>query len=139
MEQGYLDRGEITPATVDWIHGNRFLSCITSSTPAPACTSDACRRLWVSRQSDPAAACRDAARYAVDVGAGSGQLAFLRYGYRPTGINIDQERQGLSFQGQYGGGSATPTVLGDAGGALGLAFGIVCGLLQARASGRGRG
>ena len=31
-----------------------------------------------------------------------------------------------------------PTVVGDAGGALGLAFGIVCALLDARASGRGR-
>jgi len=31
-----------------------------------------------------------------------------------------------------------PTVLGDAGGALGLAFGIVCALLDARATGRGR-
>nr|WP_041701348.1 CaiB/BaiF CoA-transferase family protein [Alicycliphilus denitrificans] len=31
-----------------------------------------------------------------------------------------------------------PTVLGDAGGALGLAFGIACALLDARASGRGR-
>lgn len=30
-----------------------------------------------------------------------------------------------------------PTVLGDAGGALGLCFGIACGLLQARGSGRG--
>ena len=30
-----------------------------------------------------------------------------------------------------------PTVLGDAGGALGLALGIVCGVLQARHSGRG--
>lgn len=31
-----------------------------------------------------------------------------------------------------------PTVLGDAGGALGLAFGMVCAMLDARASGRGR-
>lgn len=31
-----------------------------------------------------------------------------------------------------------PTVVGDAGGALGLAFGMVCALLEARASGRGR-
>jgi alpha-methylacyl-CoA racemase len=31
-----------------------------------------------------------------------------------------------------------PTVVGDAGGALGLAFGIVCGVLEARTSGRGR-
>ena len=31
-----------------------------------------------------------------------------------------------------------PTVVGDATGALGLAFGIVCGVLEARASGRGR-
>lgn len=31
-----------------------------------------------------------------------------------------------------------PTVLGDAGGALGLAFGMVCALLEARGSGRGR-
>lgn len=31
-----------------------------------------------------------------------------------------------------------PTVVGDASGALGLAFGIVCALLEARASGRGR-
>lgn len=31
-----------------------------------------------------------------------------------------------------------PTVVGDAGGALGLAFGMVCALLDARASGRGR-
>ena len=31
-----------------------------------------------------------------------------------------------------------PTVVGDAGGALGLAFGIVCALLEARSSGRGR-
>ena len=31
-----------------------------------------------------------------------------------------------------------PTVLGDAGGALGLAFGMVCALLEARVSGRGR-
>jgi len=31
-----------------------------------------------------------------------------------------------------------PTVLGDAGGALGLAFGIVCALLDARSTGRGR-
>ena len=31
-----------------------------------------------------------------------------------------------------------PTVVGDASGALGLAFGIVCALLDARASGRGR-
>ena len=31
-----------------------------------------------------------------------------------------------------------PTVLGDAGGALGLAFGISCALLEARTSGRGR-
>jgi alpha-methylacyl-CoA racemase len=31
-----------------------------------------------------------------------------------------------------------PTVLGDAGGALGLAFGIVCAMLDARATGRGR-
>ncbi|MGO4303142.1 CaiB/BaiF CoA transferase family protein [Cupriavidus sp. RAF12] len=31
-----------------------------------------------------------------------------------------------------------PTVVGDAGGALGLAFGIACALLDARASGRGR-
>ena len=31
-----------------------------------------------------------------------------------------------------------PTVLGDASGALGLAFGIVCALVDARASGRGR-
>lgn len=31
-----------------------------------------------------------------------------------------------------------PTVLGDAGGALGLAFGIVCALFEARSSGRGR-
>lgn len=31
-----------------------------------------------------------------------------------------------------------PTVVGDAAGALGLAFGIVCALLEARASGRGR-
>lgn len=31
-----------------------------------------------------------------------------------------------------------PTVLGDGAGALGLAFGIVCGLIDARASGRGR-
>ena len=31
-----------------------------------------------------------------------------------------------------------PTVLGDAGGALGLAFGIACALIEARASGRGR-
>ena len=31
-----------------------------------------------------------------------------------------------------------PTVLGDAGGALGLAFGIVCAVLEARSSGRGR-
>lgn len=31
-----------------------------------------------------------------------------------------------------------PTVIGDAGGALGLAFGIVCALLEARVSGRGR-
>jgi len=32
---------------------------------------------------------------------------------------------------------APPTVLGDAGGALGLAFGIVCAVLQARSSGLG--
>ena len=31
-----------------------------------------------------------------------------------------------------------PTVVGDAGGALGLAFGMVCALFEARASGRGR-
>lgn len=31
-----------------------------------------------------------------------------------------------------------PTVVGDAGGALGLAFGIACALVDARASGRGR-
>ena len=31
-----------------------------------------------------------------------------------------------------------PTVIGDAGGALGLAFGIVCALLEARNSGRGQ-
>lgn len=31
-----------------------------------------------------------------------------------------------------------PTVLGDAGGALGLAFGMVCAMLEARSSGRGR-
>ncbi len=31
-----------------------------------------------------------------------------------------------------------PTVLGDAGGALGLAFGIACALIDARTSGRGR-
>jgi len=31
-----------------------------------------------------------------------------------------------------------PTVLGDAGGALGLCFGIVCAVLEARSSGRGR-
>lgn len=31
-----------------------------------------------------------------------------------------------------------PTVVGDAGGALGLAFGIVCGVLEARSSGRGQ-
>lgn len=31
-----------------------------------------------------------------------------------------------------------PTVLGDAGGALGLAFGIACALLEARVSGQGR-
>ena len=31
-----------------------------------------------------------------------------------------------------------PTVLGDAGGALGLAFGMVCALFEARGSGRGR-
>ena len=31
-----------------------------------------------------------------------------------------------------------PTVVGDASGALGLAFGIVCALFEARASGRGR-
>lgn len=31
-----------------------------------------------------------------------------------------------------------PTVVGDAAGALGLAFGMVCALLEARASGRGR-
>lgn len=31
-----------------------------------------------------------------------------------------------------------PTVVGDAGGALGLAFGIACALLEARTSGRGR-
>ena len=31
-----------------------------------------------------------------------------------------------------------PTALGDAGGALGLAFGIVCAVLEARSSGRGR-
>ena len=31
-----------------------------------------------------------------------------------------------------------PTVVGDAGGALGLAFGIACALLDARSSGRGR-
>jgi alpha-methylacyl-CoA racemase len=31
-----------------------------------------------------------------------------------------------------------PTVIGDAGGALGLAFGIVCALLEARGSGRGQ-
>ena len=31
-----------------------------------------------------------------------------------------------------------PTVLGDAGGALGLAFGIVCAMFEARSSGRGR-
>ncbi|MES2531742.1 MAG: CaiB/BaiF CoA-transferase family protein [Pseudomonadota bacterium] len=31
-----------------------------------------------------------------------------------------------------------PTVLGDAGGALGLAFGIVCGVFEARSSGIGR-
>jgi len=31
-----------------------------------------------------------------------------------------------------------PTVVGDASGALGLAFGIVCGLLDARATGQGR-
>ena len=31
-----------------------------------------------------------------------------------------------------------PTVIGDAGGALGLAFGIACALVDARASGRGR-
>ena len=31
-----------------------------------------------------------------------------------------------------------PTVVGDAGGALGLAFGIVCALLDVRSSGRGR-
>ena len=31
-----------------------------------------------------------------------------------------------------------PTVVGDAGGALGLAFGMVCALLEARTSGRGR-
>ncbi|MCA3186640.1 MULTISPECIES: CaiB/BaiF CoA-transferase family protein [unclassified Cupriavidus] len=31
-----------------------------------------------------------------------------------------------------------PTVLGDAGGALGLAFGMVCAMLDARATGRGR-
>jgi alpha-methylacyl-CoA racemase len=31
-----------------------------------------------------------------------------------------------------------PTVIGDASGALGLAFGIVCGVLEARTSGRGR-
>ena len=34
--------------------------------------------------------------------------------------------------------AAPPTVLGDAGGALGLAFGIVCAVLEARRSGRGR-
>jgi len=33
---------------------------------------------------------------------------------------------------------APPTVLGDAGGALGLAFGITCALLDARTSGQGR-
>lgn len=31
-----------------------------------------------------------------------------------------------------------PTVLGDAGGALGLAFGMVCAILEARSSGQGR-
>ena len=31
-----------------------------------------------------------------------------------------------------------PTVLGDAGGALGLAFGVVCAVLEARSSGKGR-
>ena len=31
-----------------------------------------------------------------------------------------------------------PTVLGDAGGALGLAFGVACALIDARSSGRGR-
>ncbi|RZT41384.1 CaiB/BaiF CoA transferase family protein [Cupriavidus agavae] len=31
-----------------------------------------------------------------------------------------------------------PTVLGDAGGALGLAFGLVCAILEARSTGRGR-
>jgi alpha-methylacyl-CoA racemase len=31
-----------------------------------------------------------------------------------------------------------PTVVGDAAGALGLAFGVACALLEARASGRGR-
>ena len=31
-----------------------------------------------------------------------------------------------------------PTVVGDAGGALGLAFGIACALIEARSSGRGR-
>lgn len=31
-----------------------------------------------------------------------------------------------------------PTIVGDAGGALGLAFGIACALLEARASGQGR-
>jgi len=31
-----------------------------------------------------------------------------------------------------------PTIVGDATGALGLAFGVVCGLFEARASGRGR-
>ena len=31
-----------------------------------------------------------------------------------------------------------PTVVGDAGGALGLAFGMVCAILEARSSGRGR-
>jgi alpha-methylacyl-CoA racemase len=31
-----------------------------------------------------------------------------------------------------------PTVIGDAGGALGLAFGIVCAVLQARSTGRGQ-
>jgi alpha-methylacyl-CoA racemase len=48
-----------------------------------------------------------------------------------TGLMSLTARQGLAP-------TVPPTVVGDASGALGLAFGIVCALLDARATGRGR-
>ncbi len=115
MELGYLTGGQIPAAVATWLQANHFLRFTTFAKPAPTCTAgtagDPCRRLWTARQADPARACRDAATRAVDLEAGSLAVRSVVRAYGTNAVTTDQERQGLSFVGQYGGGSP-PTSLG---------------------------